>query len=171
MSLFTKKLRQKRKDERAAMIRAGYRLDALQGDNLRKMAGNAHVLSHHAADMEMAGSHAAAMRAHEKVADMHKSMAKGCDDYDSKEFPSSDAPSSVSSESSGEPSGQSSSKGPSRRPSPPSSGAPSSAPESSGQPSAPDSSKPASSVPSSSEMGPSTPAGHKRVMAFVPKKS
>lgn len=75
----------------AIMRAAGHDLreDDKAGDDHRAAAAHAHVMTHHALEMDTPSAHEAAAAAHDKVADMHRERAE--------EYPSSSSPSGAAS--------------------------------------------------------------------------
>lgn len=66
-----------------AGLEALEREDALEGDMHRRLAAHAHVMTHHALELDTPEAHEAAAMAHRKVADMHDDAAKVCEEEDS----------------------------------------------------------------------------------------
>lgn len=54
------------------------RSDDKSGDEHRRMAAHAHVMTHHALELETPEAHEAAAAAHDKVAEMHRDAAEMC---------------------------------------------------------------------------------------------
>jgi hypothetical protein len=59
---------------------AAVRADDKQGDEHRRMAAHAHVMTHHALEMDTPEAHQAAAMAHQKVAEMHEECAEAYPD-------------------------------------------------------------------------------------------
>ena len=63
------------------------RSDDKAGDEHRRAAAHAHVMTHHALEMDDPDAHEAAASAHDKVAEMHRESAKECSEPDADDAP------------------------------------------------------------------------------------
>ena len=90
-----------------AVVAAAERADDKSGDEHRRMAAHAHVMTHHALEMDTPEAHMAAAEAHQHVAEMHEEAADELGPDSSERVPGSK-------KSMG--SGQSAAKGPTRKP-------------------------------------------------------
>ncbi len=81
MSIKTQELKQAAKQKRFDDL-CEVHADDKSGDEHRRAAAHAHVMTHHALEMDTPEAHAAAADAHRQVADMHEECA---DEYDSDE--------------------------------------------------------------------------------------
>jgi hypothetical protein len=76
MSLRTEQLRADAKAARFAAVVARY--DDKGADDLRKKAAHAHVMTHHALEMDTPEAHDAAAEAHQGMADAHTEAGAAC---------------------------------------------------------------------------------------------
>lgn len=65
-----------------AIVASNTRWDDASGDEHRRMAAHAHVMTHHALEMDTPEAHEAAAQAHDKVAEMHRDAAQCMDSED-----------------------------------------------------------------------------------------
>ena len=76
MSQRTSQMRQDAKEARWQELLERTRYDDKSGDEHRRAAAHAHVMTHHALEMDTPEAHEAAACAHDKVAEMHRDAAE-----------------------------------------------------------------------------------------------
>jgi hypothetical protein len=90
----SKQTRQRRADAKAErhgeILALAERSDDKGADEHRRAAAHAHVMTHHALEMDTAPAHKAAAEAHQGVADMHMEAHEELEEEESP--PSSEAP-------------------------------------------------------------------------------
>lgn len=74
MSLRTQQIKRDAKEAEFA-ARVALHTDDKSGEEHRRMAAHAHVMTHHALELDTPEAHEAAAAAHQKVADMHEEAA------------------------------------------------------------------------------------------------